>query len=54
MIGGILQAMVRSKEQYQKAVGVLLRKERRKRQRLKCLGVDYDFPGYVSELIAEL
>jgi len=42
------QAMVRSKEKYQKVVGTLIKKERRKRHRLKELGIDYDFPGYVS------
>lgn len=42
--------MVRSKERYQRAMSVLLKKERRKRERLKELGIDYEFPGYVSTL----
>ena len=44
----MLQALVRSKERHQKIMNVLLRKEERKRHKLKELGIDYDFPGYVS------
>ena len=40
--------MVRSKERHQKVLNVLLKKEKRKKQKLKELGIDYDFPGYVS------
>ena len=43
-----LQALVRSKERHQKVMNVLLKKEERKRHKLKELGIDYDFPGYVS------
>ena len=39
---------MRSKERYQKAMTVLLKRERRKREKLKELGIDYEFPGYVS------
>ena len=44
----MLQALVRSKERHQKIMNVLLRKEEQKRHKLKELGIDYDFPGYVS------
>lgn len=48
----MLQALVRSKERHQRVVSVLLRKEKRKRHKLKELGIDYDFPGYVSNVLA--
>ena len=44
------QAMVRNKDKYQRVIGALIKKERRKRHRLKELGIDYDFPGYVSDI----
>ena len=44
--------MLRSKERYHKAMTVLLKKERRKRERLKELGIDYEFPGYVSSTLS--
>ena len=43
------QVMVRNKDKYQRVIGALIKKERRKGHRLKELGIDYDFPGYVSE-----
>ena len=44
------QAMVRNKDKYQRVIGALIKKERQKRHRLKELGIDYDFPGYVSDI----
>ncbi|XP_065919247.1 MKI67 FHA domain-interacting nucleolar phosphoprotein-like isoform X2 [Dysidea avara] len=42
------RVMVRNKDKYQRVIGALIKKERRKGHRLKELGIDYDFPGYVS------
>ncbi|XP_065919936.1 MKI67 FHA domain-interacting nucleolar phosphoprotein-like [Dysidea avara] len=44
------RAMVRNKDKYQRVIGALIKKERRKRHRLKELGIDYDFPGYAAVL----
>ncbi|KAJ1920387.1 hypothetical protein H4219_001363 [Mycoemilia scoparia] len=37
----------RTPEEHKKAVGKLLAKEKRKRDKLKELGIDYEFPGYL-------
>ena len=42
------QAMVRNKDKYQRVIGALIKKERRKRHKLKELGID--FLGYVSDI----
>jgi nucleolar protein 15 len=42
----------KTEDEYQKNVKRLLKKERKKRQRLKHLGIDYDFPGFVCFLIS--
>jgi nucleolar protein 15 len=38
----------KTEDEYQKNVKRLLKKERKKRQRLKHLGIDYDFPGFCA------
>lgn len=35
-------------EEHQKQVSNILKKENKKRKKMKDLGIDYDFPGYVS------
>ncbi|XP_020601565.1 MKI67 FHA domain-interacting nucleolar phosphoprotein-like [Orbicella faveolata] len=37
-------------EEHQKQVSNILKKEQKKRKKMKDLGIEYDFPGYVSEI----
>lgn len=37
-------------EEHQKQVSNILKKENKKRKKMKDLGIDYDFPGYASEI----
>ena len=36
----------RTKEEMKKEVGSLLQKEEEKREKLKTLGINYEYPGY--------
>ena len=35
-------------KEYEKQVSNILKKEQKKRKKMKDLGIDYEFPGYVS------
>lgn len=43
-----LHLQEKSKKEHEKQVENILKKEKRKRKKIKDLGIDYDFPGYVS------
>ena len=43
-----LHLQEKSKKEHEKQVENILKKEKRKRKKMKDLGIDYDFPGYVS------
>lgn len=44
----------KSKKEHEKQVENILKKEKRKRKKIKDLGIDYDFPGYASEVKTKL
>ena len=43
-----LHLQEKSKKEHERQVENILKKEKRKRKKMKDLGIDYDFPGYVS------
>jgi hypothetical protein len=43
-----LYSQVKTTEEQQKSVKRLLKKEKDRRRKIAALGIDYDFPGYVS------
>ncbi|KAL9966246.1 hypothetical protein ACROYT_G024294 [Oculina patagonica] len=44
------QNKTKTDEEHQKQVKNILRKEQKKRKKMKDLGIDYEFPGYASEI----
>lgn len=44
----LLFSQNKTEQEHEKQIDNILKKERKKRKKMKKLGIDYDFPGYVS------